>query len=177
VTDHDPAPAGPPAPDPTGAGGGWVRGDATTALAWWMVEHRSAYTPEALDRAALAAGYTAEQVADARRRADVRIRKTERLQPVRRTARRTVLLAYGVVWVALVVGLFAGRPEGSLDFTELLVVVLSVSMAIALAMSLAAIRQADPDPERPARAVALLLALPTILLLAIAGVCLPGVVS
>lgn len=156
---------------------GWVGDDATSVLARWMVTHAGSYTPAALDRAASAAGYTDQQVVDARQRADVRIRKTARLRPVRRSAWRGVLLAYGVVWLALVVSLLAERPETWLYDTQLLVVVLSASMAIALAVSLAAVRQGDPDPERPARAVALLLALPTLLLLAIAGLCLPTVVS
>lgn len=179
MTEPRPAPtegAGPPAPRP-GSTSDWIRDDPTVRLAWWMVDHRSSYTAEALDRSAQAAGYTVEQVAEARRRADRRIRKTEQLRPIRATARRAVLLAYGVVWLGLAVGILARRSAGGLDLTEIVVVVLTVSLAIALAMSLATIRQADPDPDRPARAAALLLALPMVLLLGIAGLCLPGVVS
>jgi hypothetical protein len=179
MTGVEPEPAGPEAPAapqrPTRPDG-WVGDDGTAVLARWMVTHAATYTAAALDRSARAAGYPEEQVVKARRRADARIRETEQLGPIRRTARRAVVVAYGAVWLFLAIGLLAGRSGEGLDFTELILVVLSVSMAIALGISFLAIRSGDPDPTRPVRAVILLLALPTVLLVAIAGLCLPGVV-
>ncbi len=166
-----PAPS-PPAPGPDGTGGS-VGPDHVAALARWMVEHAESFTPEALDRSALAAGYTPGDVAAARGRADVRIGSTQALAPIKSTAKRAILVAYLSVWVAFGVAFFVS-PTQTLDFDFVLFAVLTVALVITLAMSLSIIRSLRPDAAQPTRALILLLVVPVILLLGVAGLCLPA---
>jgi len=137
-----------------------------------MVEQSASFTPEALDRSALAAGYAPGDVTAARGRADARIRSTETLAPIKSTARRAVVVAYLAVWVAFGVAYLVSPPR-PFDFEFVLFPVLTMALVITLAMSLGIIRSIRPDAARPTRALVLLLVVPVILLLGVAGLCLP----
>ncbi len=160
----------PPAP-PTGRGDGW-RGD--TLESWWD-RNGNAFTEDALRSAALAAGHDEAAVSaaidGARRLADYR----EAVKPVRAKARWIVLAAYGVVWSLFAVA-FLG-PRGGVGLTSgmgpLLLVVLTISLALALAVSTIWLRSRSPDPAAIARGMAVFLVVPAILLIGIAGLCVP----
>lgn len=177
MTEHDPSSGAAPAPSPPAPGPAGTDDpagpDRLAALARWMVEHDASFTPEALDRSAIAAGYRSADVAAARGGADVRIRSTQALAPIRSTAKRAIVVAYVAVWV--VFGLaFIATPARTLDFDFVLFAVLTLALLVTLALSLGIIRSIRPDPERPTRALALLLVVPVILLLGVAGLCLPA---
>lgn len=175
MTDGDQGPVAPTRPaDPTGDA--WVGLDRTAALALWMVDHAGAFTEAALERSARTAGYTDVEIADARSRADARISSEQALRPVRSTARRVVIAVYALVWVLFCIGYSTQTASSWLDLRFLLLGVLTVALLIGLAMSIVINRFVHPDAERPTRALALLLAVPAVLLMAVSGLCLPGVV-
>ncbi len=176
MTTRDPGSAAAPPPIPPAPGrdrpDGSVGPDHVAELARWLGEHAASFTPEALDRSAIAAGYAPGDVGAARRRADARIRSTQALAPIRSTAKRAVVLAYVAVWVAFGVA-FLVSPSQPLDFDSVLFVVLTVALVITLAMSFGIIGSFRPDAARPNRALVLLLVVPVVLLLGVAGLCLP----
>jgi hypothetical protein len=178
MTDQDPIAGRSPTPDPpapsTAGGAGSAHSDPTADLERWMVGHADGYTPEALDAAAMAAGWTPDDVRNARKRAHARIRAAEPIEPIKSTARRAVVVAYLAVWVLFGVAFFAS-PTDTLDFDFVLFAVLTVALGIASAMSFSIIRVARPDAERRGRALVLLLAIPVVLLLGVAGLCLPTI--
>ncbi|HYH91976.1 MAG TPA: hypothetical protein VD763_02365 [Candidatus Saccharimonadales bacterium] len=140
-----------------------------------MVDQASAFTPDALDRSAIEAGYAIEDVAAARARADERIRAVDALQPIKSTAKRAVVVAYLAVWASFGVA-YLLNDAGSLDVDFAIFAVLSVALGIAVAMSFSVIRATRPDASRPTRALILLLVFPVILLVGVAGLCLPTAV-
>lgn len=175
MTDEDPSPVAPLRPGDS-TGDAWAGLDRAAALARWMVEHQRAFTEVALERSARAAGYTDEEIADARTRADARISSEQTLRLVRSSARRVVIAAYVLVWVLFCIGYATQTASSWLDVRFLLVAVLTVALLISLAMSIVINRFVHPDADRPTRAFVLLLAVPAVLLMAVSGICLPGVV-
>jgi hypothetical protein len=137
-----------------------------------MARHRRSFTDEALERSALAAGYSSAEFAEASALLDVREATRAALEPVKSTARRSVLAAYGVVWLLFALA-YLGPAAAQRSFGPTLQLILTISLGVALAISLVIVGRGRPDPERRSRAVALLLAVPVILLLGVAGLCLP----
>jgi hypothetical protein len=144
------------------------------ALTSWFASHRRTYTDEALERAALAAGYTPDEIATAR------TLTTER-QEIKSRARIIVIAAYLLVWVLFAIPyLWLAPPESSglgTGWGAALQIVLTVALLIGLAISALALRALNPDPSRAGRALLILLVVPIITLLAIGGLCLPFVRS
>jgi len=134
---------------------------------------RSAYTDAALERSALAGGFTAEEAQQARALADTRLRQLEAMGPVRSQARKIVLLAYGVVWILFAMPyLVRSTSYGS---GPILQGVLTVSLLLGLLVSWLVMRVLHPDPTRFGRALVILLAVPVIVLRGISGLGLPFV--
>ena len=140
-------------------------------LADWVVKERGSFTDAALERSALAVGYTSDEFAAAARVAEARATDRASQAPVKSAARRGVLAAYGVVWLLFATRYF-GWPTiyGLGPFLQL---ILTIAMGIGLAISLLVIRRGRPDPDRQWRATALLLVVPVVLLVGVAGLCLP----
>ena len=144
------------------------------SLEEYFVRNVGSFTPEALTRAAAAAGYSSEQITSAMLLAEARGRGVDDLRPVRGRARLIVLLGYALVWVFFGVQyLLLPWPSSSYVSGSLLQVILTISLVIALVVSLAWIYRTRPDPERVGRALTILLAVPIVLLVAVAGLCLP----
>lgn len=162
----DPARAGPPVP---------AAAEATAVLAGWMADNARTYTPEALERAALAAGYSSGTVSAAWARAAGRLRSTDGLVPLRARARWLVVLVYGGIWALFAIRYLTVTPSppGLLDFSELYLPVLTVTLLAGLAIAWWVVRSGRPDPDRPTRAVALLVAVPLLYLGAVVGLCVP----
>jgi hypothetical protein len=175
MTDRDDGPVAPIRPVDS-SGDAWVGLDRVAALAVWMVQHAGAFTDVALERSARTAGYTDAEIADARSRADARIAAEQRLRPVRSSARRVVIAAYALVWILFCIGYTTQPAPSWLDLRFLLLGILTVALLIGLIASIVINRFVHPDAERPTRAFALFLAVPAVLLTAVAGICLPGVV-
>jgi hypothetical protein len=161
-----------------GDAGAWPA-EPPTPTAWdqsleeYFLRNRATFTPEALTRAAAAAGYSPEQIDSAMLRAEARDRGLDAIRPVRSRARLIVLLGYALVWVFFAIQ-FLLLPSPNSYMGSGLQTILSISLVIALGISLAWIRGMRPDPDRVGRALAILLAVPVVLLIAVAGLCLPS---
>ena len=166
-----PADADPP---PISPGGPWQSGTRVEQLATWMQPIRSRFTDAALERSAIAGGFTAEEVREAVALADIRQRGDEAMIPVRSTATRIVLGAYGLVWVLFAIPYLLRPTNGS---GPLLQGILTFSLLLGLLLSFLIMRAVHPDPTRVRRALTILLVMPVIVLLGISGLCLPFVAS
>jgi hypothetical protein len=171
MTDPAPPPGEGVPGDPTVLWGGRSRADA---LAEWVVAQRPSFTDAALERSAAAAGYTHEEFVSAASVADARMAERAALVPIRSTATRVVLIAYAIVWALFAVPylLLAGSTLGA---GPVLQWILTVALGITLAISLIVVRTGRPDPSRVPRAMVILLALPIVMLVGVAGSCLPFV--
>jgi hypothetical protein len=136
-----------------------AQGDRVNALARYLGSHADRFTPEALRRAAIDAGYTPDEIDQASDRARV----TAAVRPIRARAQWIVLGAYALVWLLFVYAYGTGTLQG----------ILTISLLIALGLSLLWLRWRRPDPTTVGRATAVFLALPVILLVGVAGLCLP----
>lgn len=152
---------------------GWVvgRGDRIAALSDYFVAHADRFTPEALRKAAIDAGFSAAEIDDAYDRATTRQRNDELAQPLRSRARWIVLAAYAIVWL-LFGAVYFLQPvtyNAGLFFQG----VLTVALLIALVISRLWISGRRPDPGNAGRAMVVFLVVPVILLIGVAGLCLP----
>jgi hypothetical protein len=177
MTDQEPTPEGavpvttaPRAPLPT-----WDERIRLSFLTDWVAGQQGAFTEAALERTALATGYTHEEFVAAWQGAEARIAERAPLAPVRSNATRLVLLAYAVVWVLFAIPYLLGASTFNSGVGPILQGILTVSLGIGLAISLAVIRRGRPDSTRASRAMVLLLVVPVVLLVGIAGLCLPFV--
>ncbi len=169
-----PTQAGPPTqadPPPITPGGPWQTGSRVEQVAVWMQALRSSYTDAVLERSALAGGFTAEEIQQARLLADARERQHEAIGPVRSRAKKIVLLAYGVVWLLFAIPYLL--RESSYGFGPILQGVLTVSLLLGLLVSWLVMRTLHPDPTHVGRALTILVVVPVIVLLGISGLCLP----
>lgn len=158
-------------PTPITPGGPWQTGSRVEQLAQWMTALRSSYTDAALERSALAGGFTAEEFQQARVLADTRQRQHEAIGPVRSRASRIVLAAYGIVWLLFAIPfLLRTSTYGYGPFAQ---GILTVVLLLGLLCSFLVMRTLHPDPSRPGRALTVLLVVPVIVLLGISGLCLP----
>lgn len=133
-------------------------------LALYLEANRRKFTDEALAAKALEAGYSQDEI----NRATEQLRSVESATPVRKRARQVVLAAYLATYAALVAGMllnpstYGAAPIG--------IGVLTAVLGVALAIALALVRSARP---RAATQLALagVLAVPVILLVVVAGLC------
>ncbi len=169
-SDEPPAESNPPVPHKNWEGRSLSRADS---LADWIGRHQRSFTKQALERAALEAGYSAEAFDEANRVLEAREVKRAALRPIKTTSQRLTLVAYALVWVGFATVYLGNYPASVFVSGPALQQILTVSLGIGLGISLLLIRLGRPDPARPLRAMALLLAIPVILLLGVAGLCLP----
>lgn len=156
-------------PTPASPANSWGGQSRIEALATWLAEQSAAYTSPALERSALETGYTKAEFDEAVRLASRREGERQVIKPLKGRARLMVLLGYGLVWLLFGTQFLFG-PEPYLSTYQL---ILTMSLLVAIAISLAWIHVRRPDPDRIGRALAILLAVPVVLLVAVAGLCLP----
>jgi hypothetical protein len=160
---------GPSNGKPTDLGPVEAQRDRVDSLARYIGSHAGQFTTEALRQAAIDAGYTPDEIEQASARATA----AAAVAPIRAQARWIVLGAYALVWL-----LFAFVYLNSdYAFGPVYQGILTVSLLIALGLSLLWLRWRRPDPSAVGRATAVFLALPVILLVGVAGLCLPFVGS
>ena len=171
MTDPAPPPGAGLPGDPTVSWGGRSRAEV---LADWIVAQRASFTDAALERSATADGYTHEDFVAAASVADARMAERAALVPIRSTATMVVLFAYAIVWALFAVPylLLAGSTLGA---GPILQSILTVALGITLAISLIIVRNGRPDPSRVPRAMIILLVGPVVMLVGVAGSCLPFV--
>jgi hypothetical protein len=159
----------PPNNKPVGPAWAETPGDRVNTLAGYMARHAGQFTPEALRQAALDAGYTPVEIEQASARATA----AAAVAPIRSRARWIVFGAYALVWV-LFATVYLNRDYA---YGPVFQGFLTVALAIGLGLSVLWLRWRRPDPAAVGRALAVFLALPVILLVGVAGLCLPFVGS
>jgi hypothetical protein len=167
-SDEPPAEPIPPVPHKN-----WEGRSRAENLADWIGRHQRSFTHQALERAALEAGYSTEAFDEANSVLVAREVKQAALRPIKTSSQRLTLVAYAVVWVGFATVFLGNYTPSAYVSGPALQQILTVSLGIGLGISLLLIRLGRPDPARPLRALALLLAIPVILLLGVAGLCLP----
>jgi hypothetical protein len=173
----EPPPPDPPTsdPPPISPGGPWQTGTRVEQLATWIEAIRPGFTDAAIERSAVAGGFTAEEFREALVLAEASQHRGEAMAPIRSKAKRIILAAYGIVWLLFAIP-YLVRPTtygaGPIEQG-----ILTISLTIGLVISAVVMRALHPDPARVGRALVILLVVPVIVLLVIGGLCLPFVPS
>jgi predicted small integral membrane protein len=134
----------------------------------YLEANRARFTEEALVEAARAQGYPEDVVEEARLRA----RANEASAPIRHRARRWIQAAYLVTFAVLTIGMLASEYAQRSSSSYIGTAVLAVTLGIALFVSLAWLRRRGGGTvgDRPVGMV-ILLSVPIVLLVAVAGLC------
>jgi hypothetical protein len=145
-----------------------------TILEDYLWSNRDRFTEAALATAAEGAGYGSDEIAAAagavaRRRAD-----EAAARPIKARARRSVLLAYGITW--LVFAFLFLRPEAdSVGYYRgvgpFALGILAVVLFLTLLLALAWIATQRPSADRAESALSIMLSVPFVLLVIVAGLC------
>lgn len=169
MTDPSDRPAA-PRPRPASDINQPFRGQRLEGYLW---SNRDKFTEAALAHAAEAAGYGPEEIAAAaqavaRRRADEAAAK-----PVKARARRYILAAYGITFLLFAIAFL--RPTATQSpyvGGSLLLGILAFAMLIALLLGFVWVAARRPSAERAEGALGVMLAVPFVLLILVAGLCL-----
>lgn len=143
--------------------------DRVASLSDYFLAGAERYTPEALRQAASEAGYSPAEIDEAYRRVTARQRDEEIAGPIRRRARRIVLTAYGLVYAAFAVAFLTVAYRLGAGIIAL--IMLSLALPVLLAISLAWVRRRHPSEDQLEGALVAMLAVPFVLLFAVAGLC------
>lgn len=146
--------------------------DRVASLSEYFLAGAEHYTAEALNQAAMESGFSSEEIEEAHGRALDRQRDEEFAAPIRSRARRIVLAAYGLVYAGFAV-LFL-TVAYRLGAGIIALVILSLALLVALSVSLAWVRSRHPSEDKMEGALAAMLAVPFVLLIAVAGLCVAG---
>jgi uncharacterized membrane-anchored protein len=144
-------------------------GQRIAALSDYFVAHAERFTPEALREAAAESGFATDEIDEAYRRAIERQRADESVRPIRQRARRIVLAAYGLVYLAFAV-LFltsSNRYGGGV----IALIILTIVLGIALLISVTWVNRRRPTAQQLEGALLTMLAVPLVVLVAVAGLC------
>jgi hypothetical protein len=165
-------PAG--APPPRRGDSGFDASFRPQILHQYFWSNRDRFTEAALAAAAQSSGYTPDEIATAiasvaKRRADEAAAK-----PVKARARQYVLTAYGMTFLVFAIALL--RPTAPdyayfQGFGPVALGILGFTMVIALLLGLAWVGGRHPSAERAEGALGVMLAVPFVLLVVVAGLC------
>jgi len=161
-------PAG--APAPRRGDSGFDASFRPQILHQYFWSNRDRFTEAALTAAAQSSGYTPDEIATAiasvaKRRAD-----EAAARPVKARARRYVLAAYGITFLVFAFALL--RPTApDHSFAPVALGILGFTMLIALLLGLAWVAGRRPSAERAEGALGVMLAVPFVLLVVVAGLC------
>ena len=145
-------------------------------LQTYLWSNRDRYTDDALANAARAAGYTEDEIASAARIVATRRADDLAVRPVKARARRYVLAAYAITFLVFAVAFL--RPTGvqpNLYYYRgagpIALAVLGFMLVISVLLALAWVAGQHPKAERAEAAFGVMLALPFVLLVIVAGLC------
>lgn len=164
-----------PVPAPQSAPGPWEGlqpRPRISTLEAWIVEHQAAFTSEALERSAIESGYTKAEFDEAARLAGRRDREKQVVGPLKTRARIAVIIGYVLVWL-LFARVFLWTDTSYYGYGSIAQAILTFTLIVAILISMAWIHARRPDPDRVGRALASLLVVPIVLLVGVAGLCLP----
>jgi len=156
------------APKPVQRPPTWGPTERVMLLTQHFVTHAQRFTPEALSRAALEAGYTPEDVQAALASADARLRAAEASAPARSRAQRAILAAYGITYVLFALVFLTQQFYGS---GPIFLFILTFSMLLALGLSALWARRGTWTERGASASVGAILSVPIILLVLVAGTC------
>jgi hypothetical protein len=142
--------------------------ERVSTVARYLETNRDRFTEDALIKAARDRGYPDDVLEEARARA----RAGGTAAPVRQRARRWVLIAYHVTFALLTVGMLASEYSRSYGAAYIGSVVLAGTLGIALLVSLGWLRWQGGKVGQSAAGAAVLLSIPVVLLVVVAGSCL-----
>ena len=157
-----------PWPDPrigTPTGG---HAERVSSVLRYLERNRVGFTEDVLVRAARDAGYPEDVVEEARARA----RAGATGSPARQRARRWVLIAYLLTFAALTTGMLVSEYARRYGAAYIAAAVLAATLGVALVVSLWWVRRQGKNVEQSTGGLVLLLSLPAVLLVAVAGSCL-----
>ena len=159
-----------PAPSPdqlivTPTGG---HAERVSTVARYLETNRDRFTEDALIKAARDRGYPDDVLEEARARA----RASATAAPVAQRARRWVLIAYLLTFALLTVGMLTSEYSRSYGAAYIGTVVLAGALGITLLVSLGWLRWQGGNVGQSAAGAALLLSIPVVLLVVVAGTCL-----
>jgi hypothetical protein len=146
--------------------------DRVASLSDYFLAGAERYTPEALIQAAMESGFSSEEIEEAHGRAIERQRDEERAGPIRRRGRRIVLAAYGLVYAGFAILFLTVAYRFGAGIIAL--ILLGIVLLVALSISLAWVRSRHPSESEAGGALAAMLAVPFVLLVAVAGLCVAG---
>jgi hypothetical protein len=151
---------------------GWVAApnQRIPQLATYLATNLGRFTVDALRESAREAGYTPEEIDTALRLANERLA----IRPIRGRARWIVLAAYLAVW-ALFATQYLRPQTSSYGFGGAYQAILTGALFVGFLISVGWLAWRKPDPTRVARAMVIFLVVPVVLLVGIAGACLPFV--
>jgi cation transport ATPase len=162
-------PTVPPAsPEPRIATPTGGHAERVSTVARYLETNRDRFTEDALVRAARDAGYP-EDVLDA---AKARARASAAAAPVRQRARRWILIAYLATFAVLTAGMLLSEYSRQYGASYIGTVVLAAALGLAFLLSLGWLRWRGSKVEQSTAGVALLLSVPVVLLVVVAGSCL-----
>lgn len=134
--------------------------------------NRDRFTEAALVAAAQTSGYTADEIAAATGSVAKRHADETAAKPVKARARRFVLAAYGITFLVFAIAfLRPGTSQAAYVGGGALLLILAVAMLIALSLGLAWVASRHPAAERAEAALGVMLAVPVVLLIVVAGLC------
>lgn len=143
------------------------RADQVAALAAYLAANHGRFTDEALETAALDAGYPKDVLTEARA-----ARAADPAFAIRQRARRWVLAAYGIVFLLLLLGMFINPAARTYGGSVIGAIVLALTLGLALAIALFVVRRSRPNTaETGAMVMTGILAIPIVLLVVVAGLC------
>jgi hypothetical protein len=143
------------------------RGTQVARAAQYFEANRSRFTEEALVRVARDEGYPDDVIEEARARA----RALDVTAPTRRRARQIILGAYLLTFVVLVVAMFSSAYARQYGGHVIGSVILAVILGLAYLLSAAWLRWRGQRMEDPALGLVVLLSVPAVLLVIVAGAC------
>ena len=165
----DSAPPRQESPDASGTGPPpAVPGQPVESLGRYLEAHGDRFTDEVLARAARDAGYSDAAIDQAR----AVVRERAAAAPVRTRATQAVLGAYLLTFAVLVAGMFASEYSRRYGGHVIGAVVLATLLGFALLISRWWLRRQPVKAGDAATGMAVLLSVPLVLLVVVAGLCI-----
>lgn len=157
-----------PSPDPRLATPTGGHAERVSTVVRYLERNRDRFTEDALVQAARDAGYADDVLEEARAMARV----SAAAAPVRQRARRWVLVAYLLTFAVLTAGMLASEDARRSGTAYIAGVVLAAALGLALLVSLGWLRWQGSKVELSTAGAVLLLSVPVVLLVVVAGSCL-----
>jgi len=157
-----------PTPDPRVANPTGGHAERVSTLARYLERNRDRFTEDALVQAAREAGYPEDVIEESRAVA----RASPAATPIRQRVWRWILIAYLLTFSVLTAGMLLSENARRYGAAYLGAVVLAAALGLALLVSLIWLRWQGSKVEQSTAGAALLLSIPVVLLLVVAGSCL-----